>query len=282
MSVAEVRAALTGRRELALLDEPSVLAVGVLLTRRCRDPQPWVRAAVTTLDRFGREVAGGDLSGLLERGHTDARVATASLDALARRHDGLGAAQLALLGFGPRLWWTVGGVDVPWRPLPGGMPGQVPLPGARSDPDVRLLLLALIGTGATLTELIGVRVRDAGRLDAAGRLVPDLDAEPLAVSYRPDGPGPSRVTFLSYDARRALQERIASRGEPGPDEPLLLPAGGLQRAAAAADRLSGSLIEAGNDVNVLLCRTTGEFFRTWGLPGARYDARTHDLTEEHS
>jgi len=30
------------------------------------------------------------------------------------------------------------------------------------------------------------------------------------------------------------------------------------------------LIRAGSEVNVTLCRTTGDFFREWGLPGSRF------------
>ena len=57
------RAALTGRREVVLLDDPSVRAMTRLLVSRWRSPAPWVRAAVATLDRFAREVASGDLPG---------------------------------------------------------------------------------------------------------------------------------------------------------------------------------------------------------------------------
>ena len=266
------RRALVGRREAALLDEPSVAAVARLLVRRVRDPAVWVRAAVTTLDRFRREVAGGDLPGLLGAGRADPSVAAQSLLGLAARHDGLTGGQLAALAFGPRLWWTVGGVEVPWRPL-STTGGAVPLPGRDTDPDLRLLLLAVLGSGATESELLGVRVGDAGRLDAEGQLVPDLAAEPLAVRYRDERDGRERLTFLSFEARAAVQDRLGDGPPPAPGEPLLLPE--AQRAAAS-DRLratSAALIGAGNDVNVSLCRATGDFFRSWGMPGARFDAR---------
>jgi hypothetical protein len=266
------RRALVGRREAALLDEPSVAAVARVLVRRVRDPAVWVRAAVTTLDRFGREVADGDLPGLLEAGRADPSVAERSLSRLAARHDGLTGGQLASLAFGPRLWWTVGGVEVPWRPL-STAGGAVPLPGRDTDPDLRLLLLAVLGSGASESELLGVRVGDAGRLDAEGRLVPDLAAEPLAVRYRDDHDGREHVTFLSFEARAAVQDRLEDGRPPAPDEPLLLPE--AQRIAAS-DRLratSAALIGAGNDVNVTLCRATGDFFRAWGMPGARFEDR---------
>jgi hypothetical protein len=266
------RAALVGRRELALLDEPSVLAVARLLVDRVRRPEPWVRSAVGTLDRFRREVAAGDLPGLLARGRADPAVAEASLRALALRHDGLSAGQLSSLALGPRLWWTAAGVDVPWRPL-AGTGSTVPLPGARTDPDVRLLLLAVIGTGATQDELLGARVGDAGRLDAAGALVPDLDADPLAVRYTGADDGAEHLTFLSFEARAALHDRLRERGRPAPDAPLLLPPDRVAAAAEGAASTGTALIGAGNDVNVTMCRATGDFFRAWGMPGARFDDR---------
>lgn len=272
MSAQAARRALAGRRELALLDAPSVLAAAVLLTRRCRHPDPWVRAAVGTLDRFRREVAGGDLPGLLARGRAEPALAKRSLLALGHRHDGLTGGQLASLAFGPTLWWTTAGVPVPWRPLWTAAPSR-PLPGPAPDADVRLLLLALIGTGVTEAELIGVRVRDAGRLDAAGRVVADLDAEPLAVAYRDADSGAEHVTFLSAEARAALHDRLAARGRLGPDDPLLLPPDRAPAVAAGARSTAAALIRAGNDVNVTLCRATGDFFRAWGMPGARFQAR---------
>ena len=267
------RRALVGRREAALLEEPSVAAVAQLLVRRVREPAVWVRAAVTTLERFRREIAEGDLPELLRAGRADPAVAELSLRRLAARHDGLTGGQLAALAFGPRLWWTTSGVPVPWRPL-STAEGRVPMPGRDTDPDLRLLLLAVLGSGASETELLGVRVADAGRLDAEGRLVPDLDAEPLAVRYRDERDGREHVTFLSFEARAAVRDRLAGAGVPEPGQPLLLPEA---RHAATSDRLratSAALIGAGNDVNVSLCRATGDFFRAWGMPGARFDART--------
>lgn len=272
------RQALVGRREVALLDDPSVAAMARLLVVRCRRPDPWVRAAVATLDRFAREVALGRLPDLLAAGRADAAAARRSLEQLALRHDGLTAGQLSQLAFGPRLWWTAAGVEVPWRPLsePSGLsatPGSPPVPARSAPPDVRLLLLAVIGTGATERELLGVRVRDAGRLDPRGEVVPDLTAEPLAVAYRDQDSGAEHVTFLSYEARAALHARLDTRGPLGPDDPVLLPTDRAADAQAGTAASSAALIGAGNDVNVTLCRATGDFFRSWGMPGARFDAR---------
>jgi len=269
----EAAAMLTGRREGSLLEEPSVRSMTQLLIRSCRDPAPWVRAAAGTLGRFAREIAGGDLGALLREGRLDPGVASASLDQLALRHDGLAGSQLASLAFGPKLWWTASGVEVPWRPVSSRPSVTPPMPGRHTDGDTRLLLLAVIGSGATEAELLSVRVRDAGSLNASGELVPDLRAEPLAVSYQPAEGGPRRVSFLSYELRTALLQRMASRGHPGPDEPLLLPAEATARASARAANVGTSLIAAGNEVNVSLCRATGDFFRAWGMPGARFDQR---------
>lgn len=285
-----VRAALAGRRESALLAEPSVTAVARLLVTRCRDAGIWVRTAVGTLDRFSREVAGGDLTGLLAAGREDASVAQRSLEDIARRHPGLTAGQLASLAFGPTLWWTTAGVAVAWRPIgsaaassAGGPPQEPPqgplerrpLPVPGTDPDVRMLLLALIGSGTTSYELLRVRVSDAGSLDAAGEIVPDLAAEPLALSYAPDDGGPRRLTFLSPDAHSTLLARIAGRGPLAPEDPLLLPADTAVETAELADAWSAAAIESSNEVNVALCRATGDFFREWGMPGARFAARDH-------
>lgn len=264
--------ALVGRRERQLLDDSSVRAMARLLASRCRRPEPWIRAAVATIDRFQREVALGDLPGLLAAGRADLGQADRSLLQIVRRHDGLSGGQLASLALGPRLWWTTAGVPVAWRPLSTAL-GSVPMPGRETDPDVRLLLLAVIGTGATEKELLEVRVKDAGRLDATGTLIPDLQAEPLALVYRDAQDGTEHVTFLSYEARAALHERLAERGQLGPDDPLLLPSDRVAQASAGASTSSKALIGAGNDVNVTMCRATGDFFRAWGMPGARFDIR---------
>ena len=49
---------------------------------------------------------------------------------------------------------------------------------------------------------------------------------------------------------------------------LAQPAG--QKTFSSPDEASRALIRAGSEVNVTLCRTTGDFFREWGLPGSRF------------
>ena len=273
-ALAAARRALAGRRELRLLDEPSVAWVAGLLATRCRRPDPWIRAAVGTLGRYADEVAGGDLAGLLARGRADPRAAQASLEQLRNRHDACTASQVAALAFGPKLWWRLGGVRVEWRPLATDGPAAPrPRPTVDSERlDTRLVLLALIGTGVSAAELLGVRAGRAGSLDTDGTVHADLEAEPLAFEYDPEDGGAARLSFLSYEARVALLARLGGR-RPRPEEPLLMPAADGVVASEAAAARSAALIAAGNDVNVATCRATGDFFRAWGMPGARYEAR---------
>jgi hypothetical protein len=169
------------------------------------------------------------------------------------------------------------GVAVQWRPLPG-VPSQATLGGSDQKGAERLILLALIGSGLRLTELLRLHLGDVGSLDSEGCLVPDIEADPLAVQYTPRlGKQGERITFLTYQARQALLaslEQVASTGQPlNPDAPLIAGREGSNMSSsdvARARRRNRALIRAGSDVNVELCRTTGDFFRSWGLPGSRF------------
>jgi hypothetical protein len=76
-----------------------------------------------------------------------------------------------------------------------------------------------------------------------------------------------------------VREGLAGR-RPGRDDPLLLPSGAQGRARRSVTARSAALIGAGNDVNVTLCRATGDFFRAWGMPGARFDPSLSRRPEE--
>jgi hypothetical protein len=57
------------------------------------------------------------------------------------------------------------------------------------------------------------------------------------------------------------------------DAPLITQADGSQvtnASVAHARHRNQSLIRACSEVNVTLCRATGDFFREWGLPGSRF------------
>jgi hypothetical protein len=266
--------AMAGRRESALLAYPSVRHFSDVLARRCRD-ESWVRTSIASLDRFASLTANGDLEGLLERARREPGLADAALRDFARTLDAYTQIQIAGLALGPKLWFTLNGVAVAWRPLPGR--AWSPHTMANASSTDRLILLALVGSGLHRSELLRVRVGDIGRLDAEGALVPDRAAEPLAVRFTDARTKRQCITFLSERAREALQvdfsRRIATGQTLDASAPLVATVRGRAATSATvarAARLNKSLIEAGNNVNVEMCKTTGAFFRAWGLPGARF------------
>jgi ribosomal protein L12E/L44/L45/RPP1/RPP2 len=269
--------ALAGRRELNLLELPSVARMAGVLAERCREPS-WVRTLVAALDRFGQLTGQQDLEELLAAARADPAVADRSLAALARALDGQPDAAVAGLAMGPKVWFRLNGVPVAWRQLPAAATARRLPEAGLAGPGERLLVLAPIGSGLHLAELLRVRVGDLGSLDADGRLLPEPAAEPLAVRYRQLRGGPAeRVTFLSFPARAAVLDDLERRRlaglDTGPEAPLVAgpdgrPAG--RATVARARRRANAVIRAGSNVNVDLCRKTGEFFREWGLPGSRF------------
>jgi hypothetical protein len=268
--------ALAGRRERALLAWPSVRRMAELLAARCREPS-WVRTSVASLERFRTLTGHHDLEALLERARAEPAAAERGLGAFASALAGATASQVAGLAMGPKIWFRVNGVMVPWRPLPGVL-APAPLTGAEPAALDRLVLLALIGSGLQLAELLRLRVGDVGSLDMTGRIIPEVEAEPLAVQHTPRrGRAGERITFLTYQARQVLLADLARRakaGQPiGREAPLLVRRDGsaaTRASVARARRLNAALIRSGNTINVELCRTTGDFFRAWGLPGSRF------------
>ena len=140
----------------------------------------------------------------------------------------------------------------------------------------------MIGSGLRLAELLRLRVGDVGSLDGEGRLMPDIAADPLAVQYTPRrGKQEERITFLTYSTRQALlaawQQGAVQQDAAQPSDlnaPLIAQRDGSKATVASvakARQRSKSLIRAGSDVNVTLCRATGDFFREWGLPGSRFE-----------
>jgi hypothetical protein len=268
---------LAGRRELALLEVPSVRRMAEVLAVRCREPS-WVRTLVAGLDRFRLLTGTPDLERLLEAARSEPAVADRSLAALARALDGRPDAAVAGLAMGPKVWFRLGGVPVAWRPLPAAAAAPRLPAVAVADPFDRIVLLAPIGSGLHLAELLRLRVGDLGSLDADGRLVPDQEAEPLAVRYQQRrGRTAERITFVSLAAREAVLQHLDRRQragqDTGPAAPLLAgPDGGpaTRGSVVAARRRANAIIHTASALNVELCRKTGEFFRTWGLPGSRF------------
>jgi integrase len=276
--------ALQGRRESGRLALPSVGRFADVLAQRCRG-ESWVRTAVASLDRFATLTGNDDLEGLLDRARRDPRAGT---DALAQFAAALAPAtrpQIAALALGPKLWFTLNGVEIPWRPLDGA--AWTPEVMRAAHPVDRLILLALVGSGLHRAELLRLKLSDLGRLGADARLVPDLDAEPLAVRYVQRRGQREYITFFTDQARDVLRSELDRRRDAGeklgPDSPLVARASGAPATAATtagARHFNASLISAGNFVNVELCRKTGDFFRTWGAPGARFAASSAPRLEE--
>jgi hypothetical protein len=288
MTAVDPARVLAGRRELALLEVPSVRRMAEVLAVRCREPS-WVRTLVPALDRFGVLTGTTGLEELLAEARAEAvspggpaaasGVAAGALGAFARALDGHPDAAVAGLAMGPKVWFRLGGVMVPWRQLPASATARRLPEEAVPDAGERLVLLAPVGSGLHLSELLRLRVGDLGSLDEEGGLVADPQAEPLAVRYRQrlGGGTIERITFLSFPARQAvldhLDERRRAGLDTGPDAPLVSGADGrpASRArVAGARRRANAVIRTSSALNVELCRTTGEFFREWGLPGSRF------------
>src|SRR5919109_4234165 len=111
---------LRGRRESALLALPSVQRMADVLAARCRE-QSWVRTSVASLERF-RALAGyDDREALLTRARSEPAEAERALGsfaaALERMPHAPTESQVAALAMGPKIWFRLNGVAIPWRPL---------------------------------------------------------------------------------------------------------------------------------------------------------------------
>jgi hypothetical protein len=279
-----VSQALAGRREASLLAAPSVARMAELIAVRCRD-SVWVRTCVVTLDRFRVLVADGatpeGLATLLEAARHNVAVAE---DAMLRFYEALPPCtdtQLAALAVGPKVWFRVNGVDLPWRPPEGpvAVTRQTGRGRQPAEDPTRLLLLSMINSGLSTAEAVSLRMGDAGGLGPDGALVADRHADPLAVSFQPEDttdPAERSITFLNFEARAALgfswAARVLAGEELADDAPLIAgPDGSVDPGTVDAARSRHeALIGAGHEVNLFMCRMTGDFFREWGMPGSRF------------
>jgi integrase len=265
---------LAGRKESELLGFPSVRRMVTILSGRCRE-ESWIRTSVATLERFRALTGNDDLEALRERAQERPALAGESLDAFAMALHGYAESQVAALAMGAKLWFRFNGIAVSWRPLPG-VPSPAPRITSAAQEVEQMILLSLIGSGLRLAELLRLRVGDLGSLDSEGRLIPDIEADPLAVQYTPRrGKQQERITFLTFQARRALLAYLRPHHTDAidPAMPLFALDAGIPAITAGvrqARRRNRALIQAGNNANVTLCRATGDFFREWGLPGSRF------------
>ncbi len=283
----KARQVLAGRREGELLAFPSVQRMAKILAERCRE-ESWVRTSVASLDRFRTTTGHSDLEALLQQAMAEPAVAEQALVAFATAMAGSTESQISGLAMGAKIWFRLNGVAVPWRPL-AGIASPPALPTTDQQGVEHVILLALIGSGLRLTELLRLRLGDAGSLDSEGRLIPDIEADPLAVQFIPHrGKQTQRITFLMYQARQALLaslEQSTAAGKPlDLAMPLVAQSDGSKVTSASvkrARRRSKSLIRATSETNVALCRATGDFFREWGLPGSRFEGLEELNIEEY-
>jgi len=283
----KARQVLAGRREGELLAFPSVQRMANILAERCRE-ESWVRTSVASLDRFRTTTGHSDLEALLQQAIAEPVVAEQALIAFATAMAGYTESQISGLAMGAKIWFRLNGVAVPWRPL-AGIASPPALPTTDQQGVEHVILLALIGSGLRLAELLRLRLGDAGSLDSEGRLIPDIEADPLAVQFIPHrGKQTQRITFLMYQARQALLaslEQSTAAGKPlDLAMPLVAQSDGSKVTSASvkrARRRSKSLIRATSETNVALCRATGDFFREWGLPGSHFEGLEELNIEEY-
>src|SRR5947199_9531316 len=170
---------LAGRRESELLAFPSVRRMTDILAQRCREPS-WVRTSVASLERFRTLTGHADLEMLLAQARADPAIAEEVLASFASALCGYTDIQVSALAMGAKIWFRLNGVAVPWRPLPGIASPSALSTGTAHETE-RIILLALIGSGLSLAELLRLRRKDIGSLNAEARLIPDSEADPLAV-----------------------------------------------------------------------------------------------------
>jgi hypothetical protein len=242
-----------------------------ILSQRCRE-ESWVRTSVASLDRFRAMTGHDNLEALLSQARETPTLAEEALADFAALLKGYTDIQVSALAMGAKLWFRLNGVAVPWRPLTGKVTPPVLALSDQQETE-RVILLALIGSGLRLAELLRLRIGDIGSLDSEGQLIPDREADPLAVRFTPRRGKPvERITFFTYQTRQAILSSLAQRGASDPALDLNMPLLNKQRnRTSQASQRNRFLIEAGSNANVAVCRTTGDFFREWGLPGSRFE-----------
>jgi len=263
------RLVLKDRRERYLLEDPTVMKVASTLARRVQRPDVWIRNAVATIDRFKKEVCKDDLPAVLKACLADSSTVELMLKNYRSLHEDVSQVHLASLLFGPKLWMGLNGINVPWEESDLRRTRVHIANNADSnfDPDVRLFMLSLVGTGLTFDELVSIRVGDAGYLDQSGNLIPEILSNPLAVEFSTDR-GP-KITFLGEEARVALLDSLSKRDQ-NADDLLFASRDNINEIRKFAESHGRKAIEAGSNVNVVLCQAVGNFFLEWGIPGRNF------------
>lgn len=261
--------ALKNRREIELLKIDSVNKMACLLAEKTQKPDYWIRHAVTTIDRFSREVCDGGLDRALKAGLSDPLTAEFLLQKYISLHQDLTSVHLSSLLIGPRLWWTVNGVSVSWK-LTASAKAKTHIANSslgKFDPLVRLFMLSLVGTGFTYDQLKDLKVSDFGYINFNGDVVHDLASSPMAVGYKLGAE--EKFAFLGEEARDALIKSVIDRNLK-PSDFVFGSEDEYGKIRKIAEKRSESVIESVNNVNVTLCKTVGDFFLEWGVPGRNF------------
>lgn len=234
-AVEQARRLLSGYGPARLLSEVSVARVAGAVVESVREPGRWLRPVLAGLDAYRRAQPGGELGPALAAAWAEPWRADQSLADFAAHLGDAGPPELARLGVGPKLWYTVNGVPVSWRPLPARRSAPPTPTQLRLSEDDRTATAAhvLLRAGVSVGELSGLRLGDLGRLVPGEVFVPELLADPLAVRLRPGARGAGHpapwLVILGHEARIAVVAAVLGRyGTDAAcrhgDEPLL-PAG---------------------------------------------------------
>jgi len=269
---------LEGYPEGALWRHPSVRAAAELMWQRTRSPYR-VRWVVGSMRRFLADLNLGEPEALVSHCREVPTRADAVVDSYWRflAEEGHSVGQVSALCMGPMLWLRANDVRVAWTPASalahkdGG--ADRPLPFPQLNARDRFVLTALTACNLVMSEMVVLRLADVGEIEgsaASWRPHPEVDAPAVRVPPAAAQDGQERVTFLSYDAGRALQNYLAERRAAGHalglDAPLLADADGnptTMDALAHVSQRMDSLLRVTRELNVDFCVETGKALRAW-------------------
>ncbi len=261
--------ALRDRRELTLLEVESIQKVVEFLAINTVKPDQWIRNAVMTIERFSNEILGGDLTAGLKKGQEDSFEAEMMMQRYLDLHRDLTPVQIASLVLGPKLWFSLNGVNIDWKNNIKAE-GRAHIANSKNgnfNPAVRLFLLFLCGTGFEYSHLKTLKLKDFGRIGTNGKLVPNLASSPLVIEFEQDGE--RKITFLGEEAREAMVNYIVENQLKSEDFLFGTPEE-FQKLQDIAEKRGRMIIDSVNEVNVTLCSTVGNFFKEWGIPGRNF------------
>ena len=269
---------LEGYPEETLWRYPEVRAAAELIWQRTRSPYR-VRWMVGGMRRFLADLNLGEPDAFVRQCQEVPTRADAVVDSYWRflTEQGHSVGQVSALCMGPMLWLRANDVRVAWTPASalahkdGG--ADRPLPFPQLNARDRFVLTALTACNLVMSEMVVLRLADVGEIEgsaASWRPHPEVDAPAVRVPPAAAQDGQERVTFLSYDAGRALQNYLAERRAAGHalglDAPLLADADGnptTMDALAHVSQRMDSLLRVTRELNVDFCVETGKALRAW-------------------